>query len=234
VSHFDSDSDICFAIIAAVPAARICLPVVAMTKQRLFDLVIAVPMLFVAAPFLGLLLLLIRTESSGSAIFMQTRVGRRGRPFTLYKLRTFYSHAHGLLPGEVWPGDPRVTWVGAFLRRSKLDELPQLVNVLLGHMSLVGPRPDIPVQVADYEERQRERLAVKPGLSGLAQISGNIHLTWTERIELDRWYVEHRSLRLDLAILLYTVPMLWRGERRGDDPLGIRSRVLGQPSLRNG
>jgi lipopolysaccharide/colanic/teichoic acid biosynthesis glycosyltransferase len=199
-----------------------------MTRQRLFDLVVVVPMLFIALPFLVILLLIIPMESSGSAIFVQTRVGRSGRPFTLYKLRSFYSHAHGLLPGEVWDGDPRVTRVGSFLRRSKLDELPQLVNVLLGQMSLVGPRPDIPVQVADYDERHRQRLAVRPGLTGLAQISGNINLTWPQRIELDRWYVAHRSLRLDLAILLHTLPVVWRGERRGDDPLGIRQRVLGQ------
>ena len=201
---------------------------IGMTRQRLFDLLVAVPMLFIAAPFLAILLLMIRLESSGNAIFRQTRVGQRGRPFTLYKLRSFYSHAHGLLPGEVWPGDPRVTRIGAFLRRSKLDELPQLVNVLLGQMSLVGPRPDIPVQVADYDEHHHQRLAVRPGLTGLAQVSGNINLSWPQRIELDRWYVAHRSMRLDLAILLHTVPVLWRGERRGDDPLGIRRRVLGR------
>jgi lipopolysaccharide/colanic/teichoic acid biosynthesis glycosyltransferase len=200
-------------------------------RKRLFDLAVTVPMLLVAAPFVLLFLLIIRIESTGSAVFTQTRVGLRGRPFTLYKLRTFYSHAHGLLPGEVWPGDPRVTFVGSFLRRSKLDELPQLVNVLLGQMSLVGPRPDIPVQVSEYEQWQSERLAVKPGLSGLAQISGNIHLSWPQRMELDRWYVAHRSLRLDLSILLHTVPVLWRGERRGDDPLGIRARVLGRRVL---
>jgi lipopolysaccharide/colanic/teichoic acid biosynthesis glycosyltransferase len=197
-------------------------------RQRLFDLVVGVPMLLVAAPLLAVLLLIIRIESSGNAIFMQTRVGRSGRPFTLYKLRSFYSHAHGLLPGEVWAGDPRVTRVGAFLRRSKLDELPQLVNVLLGQMSLVGPRPDIPIQVADYDEAHRQRLAVRPGLTGLAQISGNINLSWPQRIELDRWYVMHRSLRLDLAILLHTLPVIWRGERQRDDPLGIRRRVLGR------
>lgn len=198
-----------------------------MTRKRVFDLIVTVPMLLIAAPVLLLLVLFIRMESAGNAIFTQTRVGWGGRPFTLFKLRTFYSHAHGLQPGEVWPGDPRVTWVGALLRRTKLDELPQLVNVLLGQMSLVGPRPDVPVQVADYEEPQRERLAVRPGLSGLTQISGNIHLTWRQRIELDRWYVAHRSLGLDLAILFHTLPALWHGERPGDDPLGIRSRVLG-------
>ena len=197
-------------------------------RQRLFDLMVGVPVLFIAAPFVIILLLLIRMESSGNAIFAQTRIGRLGRPFTLYKLRSFYAHAHGLLPGEVWQGDPRVTRIGGFLRRTKLDELPQLVNVVLGEMSLVGPRPDIPLQVAAYDERHRQRLAVRPGLTGLAQISGNIYLSWPQRIELDRWYVAHRSLRLDLAILLRTLPVVWRGERLDDDPLGVRERVLRQ------
>lgn len=198
-----------------------------MTRQRLFDLMVAVPMLIVAAPVLTLLILVIRLDSPGGGIFTQTRIGRVGRPFTLYKLRSFYQHAHGLLPGEVWSDDPRITRVGAFLRSSKLDELPQLVNVLFGDMSLVGPRPDIPVQVETYDEQNRRRLDVRPGLTGLAQISGNINLSWPQRIELDRWYVAHRSLRLDLAILLHTLPVMWRGERQNDDPLGIRRSVLG-------
>jgi lipopolysaccharide/colanic/teichoic acid biosynthesis glycosyltransferase len=199
----------------------------AMTRQRLFDLAVAVPMLLVTAPLLTLLILLIRIDSPGGVIFTQTRIGRIGRPFTLYKLRSFYQHAHGLLPGEVWNGDPRITRVGAFLRSSKLDELPQLVNVVLGDMSLVGPRPDIPIQVETYDEQHRQRLAVRPGLTGLAQISGNINLSWPQRIELDRWYVAHRSLRLDLAILFHTLPVMCRGERNTDDPLGIRREVLG-------
>jgi lipopolysaccharide/colanic/teichoic acid biosynthesis glycosyltransferase len=198
-----------------------------MNRQRLFDLFLAIPLLIAAAPLLAALVLLVRIDSRGGAIFAQTRVGRAGRPFTLYKLRTFHEHAHGLLPGEVRAGDARITRAGRFLRGTKLDELPQLVNVVLGHMSLVGPRPDIPVQVAEYEERHRQRLAVRPGLTGLAQISGNINLSWPQRIELDRWYVAHRSLRLDVIILLHTLPVMWRGERVNDDPLGIRRQVLG-------
>lgn len=210
----------------AVDVTRWC-PPVPRPGQRLFDLALAVPLLVLSAPLLGLLVLLIRIDSPGNVIFTQTRVGRVGRLFTLYKLRSFHSHAHGLLPGEVSKDDPRITRVGAFLRSSKLDELPQLVNVLLGHMSLVGPRPDIPIQVAQYDERHRQRLALRPGLTGLAQISGNINLSWPQRIELDRWYVANRSLRLDLAILLHTLPVMFRGERESDDPLGVRRRVLG-------
>ena len=197
------------------------------TGHRLLDILIGVPMLLVATPLLIVLMLVIRLDSPGGAIFTQTRVGHAGKRFTLYKLRSFYEHAHGLLPGEVYSGDSRITRVGAFVRRSKLDELPQLVNVVLGHMSLVGPRPDIPVQVEAYDELHRQRLAVRPGLTGVAQISGNINLSWPQRIELDRWYIAHRSLRLDLSILLHTLPVMWRGERGGDDPLRIRRSVLG-------
>jgi undecaprenyl phosphate N,N'-diacetylbacillosamine 1-phosphate transferase len=199
-----------------------------MTRQRAFDLAIAVLMLMATLPLMLLLMFLIRLDSPGRALFMQTRTGRAGRPFTLYKLRTFHDHAHGIFPGEeIHSDDVRITRLGRFLRRSKLDELPQLLNVLLGDMSLVGPRPDIPIQVERYADEDRQRLDVRPGLTGLAQISGNINLSWPQRIKLDQWYVTHRSLRLDTAILLHTLPVLWRGERLNDDPLGIRQHVLG-------
>jgi lipopolysaccharide/colanic/teichoic acid biosynthesis glycosyltransferase len=199
-----------------------------MTRQRGFDLSLAMLLLLATLPLMLFLMLLVRLDSPGRAIFTQSRTGRDGRKFTLYKLRSFHDHAHGIfLAEEIHWDDARVTRVGQFLRRTKLDELPQLVNVLLGDMSLVGPRPDIPIQVERYNDRDRQRLTVRPGLTGLAQVSGNINLTWAQRIELDRWYVRHRSLRLDLAILAHTLPILWRGERLQDDPLGIRRQVLG-------
>ena len=140
-------------------------------------------------------------------------MGRGGRKFDLYKLRTMVHGAEHVGAGmAVNEGDPRITRVGAFLRRTSLDELPNLVNVLRGEMSIVGPRPTIPVQVEQYTERQRGRLAVKPGITGWAQINGRASLPWSERIELDLWYVEHRSLALDLRILARTLDLLARGE----------------------
>src|SRR5205807_2937401 len=120
--------------------------------------------------------------------------------------------------------DPRITRVGAFLRRTSIDELPNLVNVLRGQMSLIGPRPTLPVQVEQYTERQRGRLAIKPGITGWAQVNGRASLPWPERIELDLWYVEHRSLALDLRIIARTVALvltgqgLYKGERGGWQP----------------
>jgi lipopolysaccharide/colanic/teichoic acid biosynthesis glycosyltransferase len=164
----------------------------------------------------------IRLETPGHPIYRQRRVGRDGRQFDLYKLRTMVHGAEHQGAGmAVNEGDPRITRVGARLRRLSLDELPNLVNVLRGEMSIVGPRPTIPVQVAQYSERQRGRLAVKPGITGWAQVHGRASLPWSERIELDLWYVERRSLRLDLLILARTARLvlgghgLYKGETGG-------------------
>ena len=155
----------------------------------------------------------IRLETHGHAIYRQRRVGGGGRPFLLYKLRTMVTGAEHMGAGmAVNEGDSRITRVGAFLRRTSLDELPNLLNILRGEMSIVGPRPTIPVQVEQYTERQRGRLAVKPGITGWAQVNGRASLPWSERIELDLWYVEHRTLRLDLRILGRTAAILVRGE----------------------
>jgi lipopolysaccharide/colanic/teichoic acid biosynthesis glycosyltransferase len=154
----------------------------------------------------------IRLESPGHPIYRQRRVGRHGRPFDLLKLRTMVTGAEWIGAGlAVEEGDDRITRVGALLRRFSLDELPQLVNVLRGEMSLVGPRPTVQVQVDQYSERQRGRLAVKPGITGWAQINGRTSLPWSERIELDLWYVEHRSLRLDLRIVAQTLRLVLTG-----------------------
>jgi lipopolysaccharide/colanic/teichoic acid biosynthesis glycosyltransferase len=180
--------------------------------RRALDLVIAVPAAIVTAPMVALLCLLIRLESPGDPIFTQERAGLNGQPFQIFKLRTMVTGAEHIGAGlAVLQGDSRITRVGAFLRRYSLDELPNLWNVVRGEMSIVGPRPTLMGQVELYTERQRERLLVRPGITGWAQVNGRASLPWSERIELDIWYVEHRSLRLDLKILALTARMVLGG-----------------------
>jgi lipopolysaccharide/colanic/teichoic acid biosynthesis glycosyltransferase len=181
--------------------------------KRALDLLIGGIGSLVAAPLVALAALLIRLESPGHPIYKQRRVGKDGAPFEIYKLRTMVRGAEFTGAGlAVQEGDDRITRVGSFLRRTSLDELPNLWNVVRGEMSIVGPRPTVQVQVDQYSERQRGRLKVKPGLTGWAQINGRAALPWSERIELDLWYVEHQSLKLDLQILART----WRLVLRGD------------------
>jgi lipopolysaccharide/colanic/teichoic acid biosynthesis glycosyltransferase len=181
-------------------------------KTRILDLLIALPAAIVTAPLVALLCLLIRLESRGAAIYRQVRVGKDGRPFEIYKLRTMVDGAEFIGPGlAINAGDTRITRIGEWLRRYSLDELPNLWNVVRGEMSIVGPRPTIQSQVDKYTERQRGRLAVRPGLTGWAQVNGRNALPWSERIELDLWYVEHRSLALDLKILAMTARMVFGG-----------------------
>jgi lipopolysaccharide/colanic/teichoic acid biosynthesis glycosyltransferase len=180
--------------------------------RRLFDVVIASGALLLASPALAAAMLAIRLESRGPAIYRQRRVGLDGRAFDVFKLRTMVDGAEHIGAGlAINANDSRITRVGAFLRRTSLDELPNLLNVLRGEMSLIGPRPTIPAQVDQYTERQRGRLAVKPGITGWAQVNGRASLPWAERIELDLYYVEHRSLALDLRILLRTPAMVLGG-----------------------
>jgi lipopolysaccharide/colanic/teichoic acid biosynthesis glycosyltransferase len=194
--------------------------------KRALDVAVASVGLVVAAPALAVAALLIRLETHGHPIYRQRRVGRDGVPFELYKLRTMVSGAENMGAGlALSEGDSRITRLGAILRRTSMDELPNLVNVLRGEMSIVGPRPTVQVQVDRYTERQRGRLSVLPGLTGWAQIQGRTSLPWSERIELDLWYVEHASLALDLRILRRTVAMvlagrgLYKGETGGwSDP----------------
>jgi lipopolysaccharide/colanic/teichoic acid biosynthesis glycosyltransferase len=161
---------------------------------------------------MGLAALAIMIESPGHPIYRQRRIGRDGRGFDVLKLRTMVPGAESIGAGlSVNENDPRITRVGALLRRWSLDELPNFLNVLRGEMTLVGPRPTLPVQVEQYDERQRGRLAVKPGLTGWAQVNGRTSLPWSERIELDLWYIDHRSLRLDLEILVRTALMVLTG-----------------------
>jgi lipopolysaccharide/colanic/teichoic acid biosynthesis glycosyltransferase len=181
--------------------------------SRALDVVLSAVLLVVTAPFLALAALAIRLESRGPVFYRQRRVGLNGRPFQLWKLRTMVPGAESMGAGiYVLEGDPRITRVGRMLRRFSFDELPNLVNVLQGDMAMVGPRPTVQEQVDRYTERQRRRLDVKPGITGWAQIKGRASLPWPERIELDVWYVEHRSLRLDLRILARTARMLASGQ----------------------
>jgi lipopolysaccharide/colanic/teichoic acid biosynthesis glycosyltransferase len=180
---------------------------------RAIDLAVAGLALVVSSPVVVAAMVAIRLESRGSPIYRQRRIGRHGEPFEMLKLRTMVSGAEHVGAGlAVNYGDPRITRVGAVLRRFSIDELPNLVNVLRGEMSMVGPRPTIQAQVDQYTDRQRRRLEVKPGITGWAQINGRASLPWHERIELDVWYVDHRTLRLDLAILLKTVRLLVSGQ----------------------
>jgi lipopolysaccharide/colanic/teichoic acid biosynthesis glycosyltransferase len=180
--------------------------------SRALDLIVASLVLAAAAPLLALAALLIKLESRGPVFYRQRRVGRHGEPFELWKLRTMVPGAETMGAGiYVVEGDPRITRTGRLLRRFSLDELPNLINVLRGEMAIVGPRPTVQEQVDRYTERQRRRLEVKPGITGWAQINGRTSLPWPDRIELDVWYVEHRSLRLDLRILARTVRMLATG-----------------------
>ncbi len=173
---------------------------------------LAALLLLVTAPLLALAAVAIRVESRGPVFYRQRRVGRAGEPFELWKLRTMVPGAESMGAGiYVLDGDTRITRVGRMLRRFSLDELPNLVNVLRGDMAIVGPRPTVQEQVDRYTDRQRRRLEVKPGITGWAQINGRTSLPWPDRIELDVWYVEHRSIRLDLRILARTARMLATG-----------------------
>ena len=192
--------------------------------RRAIDILGAATALVLASPALGVAAVAIKLTSRGPVLYRQRRVGRGGAEFDVLKLRTMVQGAEHIGAG-LWVDrdDARITRAGAFLRRTSLDELPNLWNVLRGEMSLIGPRPTVPEQVAVYSERQRGRLAIRPGITGWAQVNGRAALPWGQRIELDLYYIEHRSLRLDLKILARTIPLalhggdLYRGETGGWD-----------------
>ena len=180
--------------------------------SRALDLVVASLVLAVGSPLLAVAALLIKLESRGPVFYRQRRVGRGGDPFELWKLRTMVPGAEAMGAGiYVVEGDPRITRVGRLLRRFSLDEVPNLVNVLKGEMAIVGPRPTVQEQVDRYTDRQRRRLEVKPGITGWAQVQGRAGIPWEERIELDVWYVDHRSPALDARILARTGRLLITG-----------------------
>jgi lipopolysaccharide/colanic/teichoic acid biosynthesis glycosyltransferase len=185
--------------------------------NRALDVALASAGLALTSPLLGLAALAIKLEDGGPVLYRQARVGQGGADFELLKLRTMVVGAEREGAGPaVDRGDPRITRVGRVLRRLSIDELPQLWNVIRGEMSIVGPRPTLRYQVERYSERQRRRLEVKPGLTGWAQIHGRAALPWAERIELDVWYVEHRSAALDARILLRTPRALLGGIYKGE------------------
>jgi lipopolysaccharide/colanic/teichoic acid biosynthesis glycosyltransferase len=195
--------------------------------KRTADLALAVPLTLALAPVLVGIALWVRRDSRGPALFRQRRIGYAGRPFTLLKFRTMVVGAEGMGAGlAVADGDERITAAGRALRRLSLDELPQLLNVIRGDMSLVGPRPTVESQVRLYDARQRRRLLARPGLTGLAQVSGRNAIPWSERIEMDLAYVDRWSLRRDLAILVRTARVVlgregtYKGERGGFDLRG--------------
>ena len=185
--------------------------------NRAADVALAGLGLAVASPLLALAALGIKLEDGGPVLYRQTRVGRDGEDFELLKLRTMVVGAETQGAGlAVNRGDDRITRVGRLLRRTSVDELPQLWNVVRGEMSVIGPRPTLRYQVERYTERQRRRLEVRPGITGWAQIHGRATLPWEERIELDVWYVEHRSPKVDLKILLRTPLALFGGTYKGE------------------
>jgi lipopolysaccharide/colanic/teichoic acid biosynthesis glycosyltransferase len=180
--------------------------------RRAVDVVVASTVLALSSPLLAVAFVAIRLESRGGAIYRQRRVGLGGHEFDVLKLRTMVAGAEQIGAGLlVEAGDARITRVGALLRRTSLDELPNLWNVVRGEMSLIGPRPTVPSQVAHYNERQRGRLAIKPGITGWAQVNGRTSLPWSERIELDLYYIAHRSPLLDARIIARTVRVLLGG-----------------------
>ena len=194
-------------------------------RKRALDLALGGGALLVAAPIIAVAAVAIRLESRGGAIYRQWRVGRDGHRFQILKLRTMVQGAENLGAGmAVDEGDMRITRVGRVLRRTSIDELPNLVNIIRGEMSLVGPRPTLDSQVAAYDERQRRRLSVRPGVTGWAQVNGRASLPWSERIEMDLWYLDNASIALDLRILALSVRIavtghgLYRGEHGGWRP----------------
>jgi lipopolysaccharide/colanic/teichoic acid biosynthesis glycosyltransferase len=184
--------------------------------RRALDVAVAGAGLVAVSPMLALAALAVKLEDRGPVLFRQTRVGKDGVDFELLKLRTMVVGAESQGAGyAVDRGDPRITRVGRALRRTSVDELPQLWNVVRGEMSLIGPRPTLRYQVDRYDEHQRHRLDIRPGITGWAQVNGRAALPWAERIALDVWYVEHRSLALDLKILLRTPLALFGGIYKG-------------------
>lgn len=178
--------------------------------KRALDVTLSALFLVLLAPLLALIVLLVRLDSPGPALFIQKRVGRNGQLFDIYKFRSMYSGTAKYHFSPVTSLDPRITRVGRLLRRTSLDELPQLLNVLLGNMSLVGPRPEMPFIVQRYNQQQRQRLSVIPGITGLWQISPHRAYPIHQNIEYDLYYIRNRTFLMDMAILVQTLSFTMR------------------------
>lgn len=182
--------------------------------KRAFDFIVALATLLLVSPILIVVILIIKLESSGPVFFLQKRLGYRGKIFELYKLRSMINKERDLTI-QTTGAESDITRIGRIIRRFKIDELPQLINVLKGDMSIVGPRPCLPELKDSFNSDGWIRIKVRPGLTGLAQISGNIHLSWEERWSLDRKYVENSSLLLDLKIIALTFLIVLFGDKWG-------------------
>jgi len=178
--------------------------------RRIFDLLISLPVVLILLPVFVIIVIAVKLTSNGPAIFRQERAGKNGKPFVFYKFRTMKVGVELFGPSPKSGDDPRLTKVGKFLREYSLDELPQLFNILKGEMSIVGPRPLYLSQMAEWSERQKKRLLVKPGLTGLAQISGRGELTREEKLELDVKYVEEAGFWTDIKVVLKTIALVFR------------------------
>jgi undecaprenyl phosphate N,N'-diacetylbacillosamine 1-phosphate transferase len=202
--------------------------------KRLLDLALSVPAVVLLLPVCAVIAIVIRLADWGPAIFKQKRAGQNGRPFTFYKFRTMKPDVDKFGPSPKSRDDPRLTKIGRFLREYSLDELPQLLNVLKGDMSIVGPRPLYVSQMAEWNERQKKRLLVKPGLTGLAQISGRGELTREEKLELDAKYVETASLWLDTKIILATIAKVFGRKSIYEKRYSESEYTRGQANQREG
>jgi lipopolysaccharide/colanic/teichoic acid biosynthesis glycosyltransferase len=186
---------------------------VSLILKRIFDILASGISLIVLLPIFAVIGIFIKLDSKGPVFFVQERAGKDGKIFKAYKLRTMIQGADKLTKGIIFDEkNPYITKVGKFLRRTGFDELVQLINVFKGDMSLVGPRPTLPYQIRNYNNIQKKRLSVKPGITGWALINGRNSLTWTKRIELDLWYIKHWSIWLDIKILIFTVYVVIKGE----------------------
>jgi lipopolysaccharide/colanic/teichoic acid biosynthesis glycosyltransferase len=186
--------------------------------RRAFDVIIALLLLLITAPVMLLIAIAVQANMGSPVLFRQLRIGRHEKPFTLHKFRTM--HAEQDAEGKLLSPEARLTRVGRWLRSTSLDELPELWDVLRGHMSLVGPRPLLPQYLPLYSERQAQRHEVTPGITGWAQVHGRNGIDWDQKLELDAWYVDHASPLLDLQILLRTIPQVM-GRRGVSPPDGV-------------
>ncbi|KFF24536.1 sugar transferase [Chryseobacterium vrystaatense] len=179
--------------------------------KRFLDIILALSVILFLFPLFIIIYILVKIDSPGKFFFFQERLGYQGKVFKIYKVRTMYDKER-VADREIMKNDAEVTKIGSYLRRFKIDELPQIINVFNGDMSLVGPRPCLPRQLAEFNEDGKKRIEVVPGLTGLSQVNGNIHLTWEERWKYDREYVENQSFILDTKIVLKTFLILLNGE----------------------